>query len=216
MSLKEILTKSANASVKMQRVSPRKARLVADLIRYRKVTDALNILRNTYKKTSSILLKLLNSAIANATNNAGLDATKLYISKLLVNDGPTLKRFQPHARGRAFAILKRTSHFYIEVAEIGSVNDIIAEEAKEINKAKATLKSTKEVAKEPKKQEATTKKVVADKKASPKPAAKKAATTKTTSVDKKTDKPKETAKVSKLANVKKPATKKVTKKEGDK
>lgn len=106
MSLKEILTKSANASVKMQRVSPRKARLVADLIRYRKVTDALNILRNTYKKTSSILLKLLNSAIANATNNAGLDATKLYISKLLVNDGPTLKRFQPHARGRAFAILK--------------------------------------------------------------------------------------------------------------
>ena len=216
MSLKEILTKSANASVKMQRVSPRKARLVADLIRYRKVTDALNILRNTYKKTSSILLKLLNSAIANATNNAGLDATKLYISKLLVNDGPTLKRF---------AILKRTSHFYIEVAEIGSVNDIIAEEAKEINKAKATeakkeakatLKSTKEVAKEPKKQEATTKKVVADKKASPKPAAKKPATTKTTSVDKKTDKPKETAKVSKPANVKKPATKKVTKKEGDK
>ena len=225
MSLKEILTKSANASVKMQRVSPRKARLVADLIRYRKVTDALNILRNTYKKTSSILLKLLNSAIANATNNAGLDATKLYISKLLVNDGPTLKRFQPHARGRAFAILKRTSHFYIEVAEIGSVNDIIAEEAKEINKAKATeakkeakatLKSTKEVAKEPKKQEATTKKVVADKKASPKPTAKKPATTKTTSVDKKTDKPKETAKVSKPANVKKPATKKVTKKEGDK
>lgn len=216
MSLKEILTKSANASVKMQRVSPRKARLVADLIRYRKVTDALNILRNTYKKTSSILLKLLNSAIANATNNAGLDATKLYISKLLVNDGPTLKRFQPHARGRAFAILKRTSHFYIEVAEIGSVNDIIAEEAKEINKAKATLKSTKEVAKEPKKQEATTKKVVADKKASPKPAAKKPATTKTTSVDKKTDKPKETAKVSKPANVKEPATKKVTKKEGDK
>ena len=212
MSLKEILTKSANASVKMQRVSPRKARLVADLIRYRKVTDALNILRNTYKKTSSILLKLLNSAIANATNNAGLDATKLYISKLLVNDGPTLKRFQPHARGRAFAILKRTSHFYIEVAEIGSVNDIIAEEAKEINKAKATLKSTKEVAKEPKKQEATTKKVVADKKASPKPAAKKPATTKTTSVDK----PKETTKVSKPANVKKPATKKVTKKEGDK
>ena len=216
MSLKEILTKSANASVKMQRVSPRKARLVADLIRYRKVTDALNILRNTYKKTSSILLKLLNSAIANATNNAGLDATKLYISKLLVNDGPTLKRFQPHARGRAFAILKRTSHFYIEVAEIGSVNDIIAEEAKEINKAKATLKSTKEVAKEPKKQEATTKKVVADKKASPKPAAKKPATAKTTSVDKKADKPKETVKVSKPANVKKPATKKVTKKEGDK
>ena len=88
------LFKKVSAKVDIQRVSPRKARLVADLIRYKTTTEALLILRSTYKKTSQILLKLLNSVIANATNNAGLDATKLYISKLLVNDGPTLKRFQ--------------------------------------------------------------------------------------------------------------------------
>ena len=105
MSLHEILNKSVKASVKIQRVSPRKARLVADLIRYCSVTDALLILQTTHKKSSEIILKLLNSAIANATNNAGLDAKKLYVSKILVNDGPTLKRFQPHSRGRAFPLL---------------------------------------------------------------------------------------------------------------
>ncbi|TPE58014.1 50S ribosomal protein L22 [[Mycoplasma] falconis] len=112
------------ASVKMQRVSARKARLVADLIRYKTTTQALVILETTFKKSSKILLKLLNSAIANATNNAGLDATKLVISKLLVNEGPTLKRFQPHSRGRAYPILKRTSHFYIELSEMPSLESV--------------------------------------------------------------------------------------------
>ncbi|MBN4089585.1 50S ribosomal protein L22 [Mycoplasma enhydrae] len=106
------------ASVNMQRISPRKARLVADLIRYQSATRALVILQTTNKKASAIILKLLNSAIANATNNNGMDATKLFITKILVNDGPTLKRYQPHSRGRAFPILKRTSHFYIELAEM--------------------------------------------------------------------------------------------------
>lgn len=115
-----LFDKTAHASVKMQRISPRKARLVADLIRNKSVTSALVILKTTNKKASEIILKLLNSAIANATNNAGLDATKLVVSKILVNDGPTLKRFQPHSKGRAYAILKRTSHFYVEVSEIST------------------------------------------------------------------------------------------------
>lgn len=106
------------ASVKMQRISARKARLVADLIRYKSATQALVILQTTNKKASEIILKLLNSAIANATNNFGLDATKLVVSKILVNEGPTLKRFQPHSRGNAYPILKRTSHFYIELLEL--------------------------------------------------------------------------------------------------
>lgn len=115
------------ASVKMQRISPRKARLVADLIRYKSTTQALVILQTTNKKASKIIFKLLNSAIANATNNYGLDATKLVVSKILVNDGPTLKRFQPHSRGRAYPILKRTSHFYIELIEL---NNELSMEAK--------------------------------------------------------------------------------------
>lgn len=168
------LFKKVSARVDIQRVSPRKARLVADLIRYKSTTEALLILRSTYKKTSQILLKLLNSVIANATNNAGLDATKLYISKLLVNDGPTLKRFQPHSQGRAFPILKRTSNFYIEVAELPSnkeINEKTVKMAEEENKPKAYKAETKspktEVKSvEPKKE--VTKKVVESKKTEPK------------------------------------------------
>ncbi|MBU4691331.1 50S ribosomal protein L22 [Mycoplasma zalophi] len=108
---------SAKASVKVQRISAYKARLVADLIRNKNTQEAISILQTTNKKATKIILKLLKSAIANATNNHGLDGQKLYISKILVNEGPTLKRYQPHSKGRAFPILKRTSHFYIEVSE---------------------------------------------------------------------------------------------------
>ncbi|QJR43970.1 50S ribosomal protein L22 [Mycoplasma miroungirhinis] len=108
---------SAKASVKVQRISAYKARLVADLIRNKNTQEAISILQTTNKKATKIILKLLKSAIANATNNHGLDGQKLYISKILVNEGPTLKRYQPHSKGRAFPILKRTSHFYIEVIE---------------------------------------------------------------------------------------------------
>ena len=165
------LFKKVSAKVDIQRVSPRKARLVADLIRYKTTTEALLILRSTYKKTSQILLKLLNSVIANATNNAGLDATKLYISKLLVNDGTTLKRFQPHSQGRAFPILKRTSNFYIEVAELPSNKEINVKMVEEENKTKASKsesKSPKTEVKsvEPKKE--VTKKMVESKKTEPK------------------------------------------------
>ena len=107
----------AIASVKLQRISPRKARLVADLFRNKNVADALAILKNTNKKASPLFIKLLNSAIANAVNNHGMNADKLFVSKVIVNEGPTLKRFQPRSQGRAYSIFKRTSHFEIEVSE---------------------------------------------------------------------------------------------------
>lgn len=107
----------AKATVKIQRVSPRKARLVADLFRHKPIADAIAILNNTNKKSSKLFLKLLNSAIANAVNNHGMNAEKLVVTDVTVNDGPTLKRFQPRSQGRAYPILKRTSHLGITVEE---------------------------------------------------------------------------------------------------
>ncbi len=107
----------ATAQIKLERISPRKARLVADLIRNKDISDSINILNHTHKKAAPILLNLVNAAVANAVKNNGMNADKLFVSKLLVNEGPTLKRFQPRGRGRAFSILKRTSKFVIEVAE---------------------------------------------------------------------------------------------------
>ena len=108
---------SARSEIKLQRVSVRKANLVAALIRRQEVSTAVAILKNTPKKTAPIMLKLLNSAIANAVNNHGMNADKLIVSKVLVNEGPTLKRFQPRSQGRAYSILKRTSNMIIEVSE---------------------------------------------------------------------------------------------------
>lgn len=109
--------KVSKASVSFQRVSSRKANLVASLVRHKDVTDALAILKNTNKKSSPIIIKLLNSAIANAVNNQSMNAEKLYIKNISVEQGPTLKRYQPRSQGRAYSILKRTSNFKIEVAE---------------------------------------------------------------------------------------------------
>ncbi len=107
----------AIASVKLQRVSPRKARLVADLFRHKHVSEAIAILNNTNKKSTVLFLKLLNSAIANAVNNHGMNAEKLVVTEVTVNEGPTLKRFQPRSQGRAYSILKRTSHLAVTVEE---------------------------------------------------------------------------------------------------
>ena len=108
----------SKASVSLQRVSYRKANLVASLVRGKKVEEALAILKNINKKSNPIVIKLINSAIANAVNNNGMNAEKLYISKLVIEQGPTLKRFQPRSKGKANRILKRTSNFKIEVTEI--------------------------------------------------------------------------------------------------
>lgn len=109
----------AIAQIKLQRISAQKARLVADLIRYKKTNEALSILKNSNKKAARILLKLLESAIANAVNNNGMDVDKLFLAEVQINEGPTLKRFQPRAQGRAYSIFKRTSHMIIKLEEEG-------------------------------------------------------------------------------------------------
>lgn len=99
------------------RISPRKVRIVLNLIRNKGIEDAKGILTNVPKAASPILLKILNSAIANAVNNNGLDIDNLYISEAYADQGPTLKRIRPRAQGRANRINKRTSHITIVVRE---------------------------------------------------------------------------------------------------
>ncbi|MDH7512767.1 MAG: 50S ribosomal protein L22 [Clostridiales bacterium] len=101
------------------RISPRKAQLVADLIRDRYVGEALTILHfSEKKKASSIIEKVLRSAIANAQQRAPhVDVDNLYISRIFINQGPQMKRIRPAPMGRAYRILKRTSHIHIYLEE---------------------------------------------------------------------------------------------------
>lgn len=108
----------AKAQLNMIRISPRKVRLVVDTIRNKSVSVAIATLNNLDKVSAEPILKLLNSAIANAVNNNGMEANKLYVKTVYVNEGPTLKRFRPRAHGRAYEILKRTSHITIIVSDV--------------------------------------------------------------------------------------------------
>jgi len=105
------------ARLRFARLAPRKARLVADLIRGRGSEEALNILSFTKKAAAKIIIKLLKSAIANATQKKTVDIDRLYIKKITVDQGPTMKRYQPRALGRATMIRKRTSHITIILDE---------------------------------------------------------------------------------------------------
>ncbi len=107
----------SKAVLKYIRVSPRKARLVIDLIRGRGVENALGTLEFSTKAVSAPISKLLRSAIANAENNMNLDVDKLYVKKAFVDVGPTLKRMRPRAMGRGNAIRKRMSHITIVLDE---------------------------------------------------------------------------------------------------
>ncbi len=107
----------AKATAKEVRISARKARLVVDLIRGKKISEAIGILRNTPKKASKTVEKVLNSAVANAEHNHDMFADELYISEAYVNEGPTMKRYKPRAMGQASPINKRTSHITVKVAE---------------------------------------------------------------------------------------------------
>src|SRR5690625_1141026 len=109
--------KNAKAVAKQVRIAPRKARLVIDLIRGKEVGEATAILRHTNRKASSIIEKVLNSAIANAEHNYEMDPDNLIVSEAFVDEGITLKRFRPRAQGRASAIIKRTSHITVVVSE---------------------------------------------------------------------------------------------------
>lgn len=107
---------SAKATAKMVRVSSRKVRLVLDTIRNKSVAEAFAILKFTPNGAASDVEKVLKSAVANAENNFDLDVEDLYVSEAYVNEGPTLKRFRPRAKGSASPINKRTSHITVVVS----------------------------------------------------------------------------------------------------
>ena len=99
------------------RISPQKCRLVADQIRGLPVERALNTLNFGVTKSSDLMKKVLESAIANAEHNEGADIDELRVSQVYVDEGPTMKRIQPRAKGRANRILKRTSHITVCVSD---------------------------------------------------------------------------------------------------
>ena len=107
----------AKAYAKYLRISPRKVKIVLDLIRGKDVATAAAILMQTPKAASEPVLKLLKSAAANAENNHQMDPEKLYVSQVFACPGPIIKRMMPRAQGRAYRINKRTSHITIAVAE---------------------------------------------------------------------------------------------------
>ena len=105
------------ATLRYARISPRKVKIVCDLIRGKSVAQATAILMNTPKAASELMLKLLKSAASNAENNHAMDPEKLYVSATYANPGPIIKRMMPRAQGRAYRINKRTSHITIAVSE---------------------------------------------------------------------------------------------------
>ena len=108
----------ATATLKYARISSRKVKIVADLIRGKKADEALAINKFTPKASSEVLEKLLKSAIANAENNHGMNRGNLVVSEIYANQGPTLKRIRPAAKGSAVRIRKRTSHITIKLREV--------------------------------------------------------------------------------------------------
>lgn len=105
------------AIYKRARSSPQKIRLVANTIRGKNVSQALEILEHTNKKAAKLIKKTIESAIANAEHNSNLDIDNLKIKKIFINKGPTMKRISPRAKGRADNILKRTSHITVIVSD---------------------------------------------------------------------------------------------------
>ena len=105
----------ARAQARYVRVTPMKARRVVDLIRGMAAADAQAVLRFAPQAASEPVGKVLDSAIANATNNHNLDPQSLFVSEAYVDEGPTMKRFRPRAQGRAYRIRKRTSHITVVV-----------------------------------------------------------------------------------------------------
>jgi large subunit ribosomal protein L22 len=112
---------NARAQAKHIRESPYKVRRVLDLVRGLPVDEARIVLEFTNRKAAGTVIKVLDSAVANAEHNFALDADELYVAEAYADEGPTLKRWRPRARGRATKIRKRTSHITIVVAETEEV-----------------------------------------------------------------------------------------------
>jgi large subunit ribosomal protein L22 len=107
----------ARAIVRGVRISPRKVRIVVDLVRGRNVADAVAVLRHTPKRASKVVAKLIQSAVANAQNNHDMDPRDLYVHAIWADGGPILKRIHPRSRGQVFSIMKRTSHITVVLRE---------------------------------------------------------------------------------------------------
>lgn len=132
----------AKAKASYVRISPRKVKIVIDLIRNKTVGEALAILKHIPKAASEVVEKLLLSAMANAEANHGMDVEKLYVAEIFASAGPILKRIQPRAQGRAFRIFKRTSHITIvlkEKEEVAIVKEAEAEKKPRKPRAKKTV-----------------------------------------------------------------------------
>ena len=112
---KKPMPTEARAISKNVRITPRKARLVMDLVRGKSVKEALGLLANTNKAASEPVTKLIKSAAANAVNNFGMDEDSLYIAQIWANDGLRMKRYLPRAKGSASGLVKRNSHLYVVV-----------------------------------------------------------------------------------------------------
>lgn len=106
-----------SAKANRLRISPQKARLVVDQVRGKPVSEALDILSFSPQKAAGLVRKVVESAIANAENNEGADIDELKISEIYVNEGLTMKRIRPRAKGRADRIFKRTSHITVTVTD---------------------------------------------------------------------------------------------------
>ena len=107
----------SKAVAKFVRITPRKVRVVLDIIRGKNVAEAFAILKFTPKAGAEVVEKVLRSAVANAENNFDMDVDKLFIKTAFADEGPTMKRIHPRSRGQAFKILKRTSHITVVVEE---------------------------------------------------------------------------------------------------
>jgi len=114
------MEKEITAKLRYLRIAPRKVRLVADLVRGKNASQSLIVLKSVSKRAAEPMAKLLQSALANAKNNFQVDESRLYISKLLVDEAPKLKRWRPRAMGRAYEIQKKGSHITLVLREVKS------------------------------------------------------------------------------------------------
>jgi large subunit ribosomal protein L22 len=131
------------------RAAPRKARHVVDLVRGKDVQEAVSILSFTINKSALPVLKLLNSAITAAKNDFKLEENNLFISKITVDEGPKLKRWHPMSRGRAYPIIKRTSHIALVLSEKNPTDRKEKTESVAVKPQKADVKASKTIRKAP-------------------------------------------------------------------
>lgn len=143
------------AILRRVRISPKKANLIAALVRNKNIQEALDILKFTPKKAAKILKKVIESAIANAENNFKQNKDSLYIKEIIVTQGVTYKRSLPISRGRTHPILKRTSHITVKVEAKGETETVKKKETKDEKPTEKSIKEPENVKKEEEKTKPT-------------------------------------------------------------